>query len=91
MTKRRTKADNAKLQSIDLRNPELNPAAQKRTLVTLKQLEGYLNICGRTITRYVDEGILPPPVRFGPRCVRYDLDATLAAARAHIDGCIEGA
>lgn len=87
MTKRKPLSTKEVPETIDMRNPEANYIGD-RTLVTIRQLEGKLNLNARTITRYIEQGIFPPAIRFGRRCVRYDLDSTMAAAKAYQDDCV---
>lgn len=61
----------------------MNNYLDQGRLVSLKELSDLLRISGRTIRRYIDDGILPPPIVFNQRMVRYDLNRTLRAIQEY--------
>lgn len=40
-------------------------ARKKKTLLPLRKMEERYSVCGRTITRWTEEGQLPKPIRIG--------------------------
>lgn len=50
--------------------------------VPRRMAQAALGISKATWFRRVRDGTLPQPIKMGPRCYRWDLDAVLRAARA---------
>jgi predicted DNA-binding transcriptional regulator AlpA len=59
--------------------------AEQDQLLTRGETAGELAVCVRTLERWARQGIGPPPVRMGPRAVRYrrsDITRWIAALDA---------
>ena len=40
--------------------------------LTIEAACGYLSVTRNTLNRMVDEGLIPKPIRMGPRLIRFD-------------------
>jgi predicted DNA-binding transcriptional regulator AlpA len=50
--------------------------------VSTAEMARVAGCCARTLMRWVQRGVIPPPARMGASCLRWPLDAVLAALEA---------
>ena len=79
---RRLTAEIARLQVLQTRQrpnsaeiPAIAPSYRARTLIRLKDVCELVGISRSTVYKRISDGTFPPPIRVGPRTVRWQLDA----------------
>ena len=54
------------------------------TLLTGRELCTLFGVSRSTLYRYVEQGLLPPPLKLGPRCSRWQKHEMLEALRGRV-------
>jgi len=87
--KARPKKPAPKVHQLDQRAPDLIATSDKiPDLITRKQLAKWLGVAVITLEIWASNGYGPPPIKLGPRMVRYDREVVNGWLRSRIEASV---